>query len=393
MTRTLLLAVLLGALSACTTDPHLEADAATSAPDAGVALVDAPAIATPDAPGLDAPGLDAWTADAWSADDAGSPDAHVEPGTDADSRDAPTARAEPVQLTITVHLEAGTSPGETPYTAAWWDVFDGLVAIFEAHGARLTLEPRVEALAGVGAARLTAHRARGHEVGVHAVTGTERGATYDTFVRDLRVRGEAVETAVGPIEHTSGNCAAFDWVGGVAETGYGFTTAATVYCLLAIPAAERPPEYRTLTCPGGALDPVCHRAYPDTSEGTVHAWRARSGATWLTDDPTGGVVILPSRGTLDCILEEMRGVMGGACTLADDDIAVALAELDEAVRVRDPSRPAQQYWVWSYGRALDPAALERFLDAVDERVARGEVEWATANDAYHSFVAWEETHR
>jgi hypothetical protein len=59
--------------------------------------------------------------------------------------------------------------------------------------------------------------------------------------------------------------------------------------------------------------------------------------------------------------------------------------------MRDPTRPAQLYWVWSYGRSLDFEVLERFLAAVEERIARGEARWATANQIHASFVAWEAT--
>jgi len=383
MDRTIFLSALAFSLVACGGDPAGDPDggladvASPALPDVA-SLADASSTRSPDAPGLDAPGLDAWSSDAAPA-----------PGVDAASDDSRPARPDPLQLAVTVHLESGGVPG-TVFDAPWWDRFESLVTIFEAHGAVLSLEPRVDVLTGVGPARLTALRARGHEIGLHAAVG---GTDYDAFVAQLRMRRDRLETAVGPIEHVSGNCGTFDWIGGVAEAGFEFTTAATVGCLLSIPVATRPDEFDALTCPRGAIDPVCHRAYPDTSEGTVHAWRAASGESWLTDDATGGVVVLPSRGTLDCIVEEMRGGMDGACTLEDDDISLALSELDEAVRVRDPSRPAQQYFVWSYGRALDPAALERFLSAVDERIARGEVEWATVNGAYHSFVAWEETHR
>lgn len=383
MTRTVLFAAIALSVVACGGAPGRDpdaslADVASSALDAPVSLEDAPAPPTADAPGLDAPGIDAW-----------SPDAAPEPREDAAGSDAPVATVDPLQLAITVHLENGA------FDEPWFDAFDEIVAIFEAHGALLTLEPR-EQVVTADARRATPSlprlRARGHEIGLHAAVGTEPGATYASFVRTLRMRRATLEAHVGPVEHVSGNCATFDWVGGVAEAGFDFVTASTVYCLLAIPAASRPTGYRDLMC-ASAIDPVCHRSYPDTAAGTVHAWRASSGATWLTDDPTGEVVVLSSRGTLDCIVEELGGGPAGDCVLRDDDIAMALSELDEAVRVRDPSRPAQQYFIWSYGRALDPAALERFLSAVDERVARGEVVWATANDAYHSFVAWEATHR
>jgi hypothetical protein len=37
--------------------------------------------------------------------------------------------------------------------------------------------------------------------------------------------------------------------------------------------------------------------------------------------------------------------------------------------------------------------LERFLDAIDERVARGEITWTTAVEQYDAYTRWEATHR
>ena len=310
-------------------------------------------------------------------------------GADASSAiDARLAGPSPVELAITVHLENGT------FDEAWWRTFEDHAARFEAHGAFLTLEPREVTLtadARRASPSLPRLRARGHEVGLHAAVGASSGATYDAFVRDLVRQRSALEALVGPIEHVSGTCAAFDWAGGVAEAGFSFTTAATVYCLMPVPAAERPAEYRATVC-RSPFDPVvCHDPYPQAIDETAHAWRVASGATWLREDDAGRLVVLPGRGTIDCSVEEMGSGAAGTCVLRDDDVAIALAELDETIAMRDPTRPAQLYWVWSYGRSLDFDVLERLLVAVDERVARGEARWATANQIHASFVAWEAT--
>ncbi len=328
-------------------------------------------------------------APADAAGDAGTiPDAHI--GDVGSSSDDASEVRSPVEIAITVHVENGT------FDEAWWRVLEEYAARFEAHGAYLTLEPRnvaTEADARRASPTLPRLRARGHAVGLHAALGATAGSTYDGFVRELVRQRATLEAHVGPVEHVSGNCASFDWVGGVAEAGFTFATAATVLCLMAIPAAERPPEFRDVTC-RTPFDPIeCHDPYPSEVFDTAHAWRATSGATWLTDSADGGLVILPGRGTIDCSLEQQRRDPPGDCVLTDDDIAITMDELDATIASRDPSRPAQLYWVWSYGRSLDVDALERFLSAVDERVARGEARWTTAGQVHASFVAWEASHR
>jgi hypothetical protein len=335
-------------------------DATTSddAPSEGIdafAVDDAPVPTDAALLAADAPSMDP---DASSS----APDATSLP-------DTPLPGPSPVEIAITVHLENGS------FDEAWWRTFEDHAARFEAHGAFLTLEPRdvtVMADARRASPSLPRLRARGHEVGLHAALGASSSATYDAFVRDLVRQRGALESLVGPIEHVSGICAAFDWAGGVAEAGFSFTTAATVYCLMPVPPAERPVDYRTTVC-RSPFDPVvCHDPYPQAIAETAHAWRVASGATWLREDDAGRVVVLPGRGTIDCSVEEMGSGPAGTCVLGDDDVAIVVAELDETIAMRDPTRPAQLYWVWSYGRSLDFEVLERFLAAVEERIARGE---------------------
>ncbi len=77
--------------------------------------------------------------------------------------------------------------------------------------------------------------------------------------------------------------------------------------------------------------------------------------------------------------------MGGDCTLAQDDLDLALPDLDNAIAHIDSAKTNTFYWIWSYGRALDHTVLETFLDAVDERVAAGNVQWNTIADMHAAF--------
>jgi hypothetical protein len=328
-------------------------------------------------PGVDAPGADGAASDA--------------PGSDAPASDVPGAAAV-LDLGLTVHLE-----NDAPYDAAWASELDRVAGIFEAHGARLTLEPRQEILMGSPEARavLATLAARGHAVGSHAALGEMAGLTQAQFELQLTGRRTALEAVVAPVEHVSGICSSLDFVRAAVAAGFTFTTGATAGCLTAMAPADRPAGYADLTCASLATA-ACHHYYPTDLATRLHPWRARDAAHWLTDDPAGELVVLSGSGTLPCLEEEAANPDRlSRCTLTDGDGALALAELDEALGLLDPAQVNATYWVWGSftTTGLDDAVLERFLDAVDERVATGAVRWRTAHEVHEEYLAWEASHR
>ena len=183
---------------------------------------------------------------------------------------------------------------------------------------------------------------------------------------------------------------------GVIDAGFKATTAATVLCLYSMATADRPSPYQTLACTS-ATDPTCHQSYPSELSQRIHPWRAASGADWLTDTATGGLVIFPGSGTLPCLEEEATSTSGAlpTCTLTQEDVTRALAELDTAIALRDADKLNTMYWIWGSWKISAPEqpVLDSFLAAVDERVSRGEVQWATITQMYDAYVDWERTHR
>lgn len=328
-----------------------------------------------------------------SAIDAGAPDAGA---TDVDTSDASTndaGVASPLMLTVTVHLE-----NHPPYDLAWADGLRAFATAFEAHGARLTLEPRQEVLMGTSDARsvLVELEGHGHSVGSHAATGSAAGLTEEGFAAILTMRRASLDAVVDQVDHVSGICSTLDFVTAASAAGFTYTTGATAACLTAMAPADRPAGYTSFACPM-PTSPGCHTGYPTDVAARIRPWRALDAAHWLTDDPHGVLVVLPGSGTLPCLEEEAQssGALPSNCVLDAADQARATADLDDAIAHLDPQRPNTFYWVWGN---FDPSnvdydALDAVLDAIDVRIAAGTVQWATASEMYQAFVAWEATHR
>lgn len=301
--------------------------------------------------------------------------------------------AAPVLLTITLHLENST------FDAAYFAALDAFAAAFEAHGGRLTFEPRDQVVAAAAGPPMLldwkALEARGHSVGSHAAIGGTKPIPLDMFTAQAKMRHDQLAPRVTRLDHISGNCGDVDWVKGVVDAGFTATTAATVLCLYSMDPADRPAPFMDLNC-SGPTDPVCHQSYPTDLPARLHPWRAGSGADWLTDDPAGALVVLPGSGTLPCLQEEAEspGDVLPMCDLSAEDLDLALADLDAAIALADPDLVNTIYWVWG-SWSLDPAeapVLEDLLGEIDARVAQGQVQWASVGDMLDAYAAWVAAH-
>lgn len=308
-------------------------------------------------------------------------------GGDSSSTDAVPA-LRPANLTITLHLE-----NHAPYDATYAAELRQFADAFAARGGRLTLEPRRALFMPADPAVIETLRqleAGGHAVGAHAAIGAEDGLSQVDFVTELAAgRAELLDVAAR-VDHVSGICSPLDFVGAAADAGYAFTTAATVYCLFAMAPEARPEGYEDLVC-NGAIDPVCHRSYPDDAALRIRPWRTDTGAQWLTDVPNGRIVLLPGSGSLPCLAEESGGdSLPGDCVLADGDLEIAFADLDASLATRDAAGYFTYYWIWGSWDAASatPEALASLLDGIDERVDAGDLVWANATEMYDGYVAW-----
>ena len=299
-----------------------------------------------------------------------------------------------LMLGMTLHLENKT------FDAAYFASLDAFAKTFEGHGGKLTFEPRDTVVTAAAGPPLLWDwkplEARGHSVGSHAAIGGTTATTLASFTMTAKARFTQLSPRVGRLDHVSGNCGNVDWVTGIADAGFKFTTAATVLCLYSMQAADRPAPYQTLNCTS-PTDPVCHTSYPSALAQRIHPWRAQDSGHWLTDSATGRVVVVPGSGTLPCLEEEASsgGVGLPTCTLTQGDVTRALADLDSAIALTDANKVNSMYWIWG-SWSITPAeqpVLETFLSEVDKRIAKGQVKWSTLPGIYDAFLAYEKTHR
>ena len=297
------------------------------------------------------------------------------------------AAAGVLELGITVHLE-----NHAPYDQTYLDRLRAYGNLFKDHGAKLTLEPRQEmwtAVKGANAALFSDLEAQGHSFGVHAALGSVD--SYQQFVNTLTALRKELAGKDITVEQVSGQCQNFDWVTGSVEAGYVAMTGGTENCLLALAPENRPAGYENLNCPK-ATD--CHDVYPQETEKKLHPWRAKDGSDWLTDNPDGKLVILPSNGTLPCLEEEAESPgMLTSCTFTQADIDLSKEQSDAALAVIDPSKINQLYFVWSFGLELSDELLETWFAMLEPYIADGRIVWKTQEEVYADYLAWEATNR
>jgi hypothetical protein len=300
----------------------------------------------------------------------------------------------PLLLGMTLHLENKT------FDAAYFASLDAFAKTFESHTGKLTFEPRDQVVsAALGPPQRFDWKtleARGHAVGSHAGIGGTMSTPLSTFTSQAKMRLNQLAPLVSRLDHISGNCGNVDWITGIADAGFTFTTAATVLCMYSMQPADRPAPYMSLSC-AGATDPICHTSYPSDLSQRIHPWRAQDSGHWLTDSKTGRIVIVPGSGTLPCLEEEAKSTGGSlpTCTLTEEDVTRALADLDAAIPLVDAGRINSMYWVWGSWSisAAEQPILESFLTQVDQRIAKGQVKWSTLPGIYDAFLDWEKTHR
>lgn len=299
-----------------------------------------------------------------------------------------------LRLGMTLHLENKT------FDKAYFASLDSFAKTFESHGGKLTFEPRSEVvIAAAGPPQLFDWRmieARGHAVGSHAAIGGTTATPLATFQSQAKMRYDQLLPRVNRLDHISGNCGNVDWITGIADAGFKFSTAATVLCLYSMQPTDRPAEYQALSCTS-PTDPVCHKSYPSDLAMRIHPWRAQDSGHWLTDSKTGRIVLIPGSGTLPCLQEEATASGGGlpSCTLTTEDVTRALTELDGAIQLLDVNRVNSFYWIWGSWSlsAAEQPILDSFLSEVDKRIATGQVKWSTLPAIYDAYLDWEKTHR
>ncbi|MBN1920804.1 MAG: hypothetical protein JW892_06130 [Anaerolineae bacterium] len=290
-------------------------------------------------------------------------------------------------LGIMVHLEGWSDQFNQVKFERHAQLMREYASLFETYGAKLTWESKelTDGVLAWGDNILLEMEQRGHGVGVHADIGGQQSEACAPNTARLRAEKQQLESLGVTVRHVSGIVSHCDWVVSAADAGYLFTTGTVAYAVMSLPLEDRPLEYRD--CPSPA---ACHDTFPPDLEDRLHPWRASSGADWLTHDPDGRLVILPSSGGLSCMAEEALDQVCGEFTA--EDIDAFLQEFDRAVALSQPGQVNTYYVAWSLGGVLDPTLLETWLQAISPYVASGQVEWKTLPEMYDAYVSWEQNY-
>ncbi|MFQ5571413.1 MAG: hypothetical protein ACE5G0_17180, partial [Rhodothermales bacterium] len=320
----------------------------------------------------------------------------------------------PILLTLTVHLEGWQLDRPDPLGVPTYDnyvaMIEGYVDLLDEYDATFTWEASYLQFHQPGRTEVKpqgvfdpAHpnyiattlfsllSSRGQDTGVHADLGGNPSKPYSDafFQADLEVMKANMTALGGRVTHVSGICSDLDWAQAAIRAGFQFTTGNVAYCVSAMPREARPDPYKDCR---GASD--CHQTYPDAIEKRIHPWRIKDGASWLDDDPSGELVVLPTSGGLNCLHESSTSSASATvCELNADDLNVLRPDLERAIALRDPDKVNMYYLVLSIGSPYDKEDVRPFLKLVQEYVDKGQVEWSTANKIYSAYTQWERTHR
>lgn len=274
---------------------------------------------------------------------------------------------------IMVHLEGWDDSLDQARFERHAQLMREYASLFETYGAKLTWESKelTDGSLKWGDNVLLEMEQRGHGVGVHADIGGQKNYDCSRFAADLRAEKEQLESLGVTVRHVSGIVSHCDWVTAASDAGYLFTTGTVAYAVMSMPPESRPAEYRD--CPNPA---ACHDVFPAELEARLHPWRANSGADWLTHDPNGKLVIIPSSSGL-CVREK-----------SDDPSCEAFfGELEQAIALSQPGQVNTYYVSWSLGQPIELDALEAWLQRMDVYVKAGQVEWKTLPEMYDAYSA------
>jgi len=303
----------------------------------------------------------------------------------------PSSTPEPavLHLGIMVHLEGWSDDTDEARFQKHAQLMREYADLFEAYGAKLTWESKevTDAIVRWGDNVLLEMEQRGHGIGVHADIGGQRDYDCDRFTAALREEREQLASLGVTVRHVSGFVSHCDWVTAAAEAGYQFTTGQVAYAVMSMPEELRPPQYRKCPTPSR-----CHNTFPADLADRIHPWRMKSGANWLTHDPAGQLVLLPSSQVLPCTMEETTGaeIKGCGHNFTQADVDSFFEQLEQAIALAEPGNVNIFYVAWSLGSQLDRSLLRACLSGIVPYVQSGQVQWATLPEMYDIYLRWEE---
>ena len=279
-----------------------------------------------------------------------------------------------VQFTVVLHLEGWEDDtNQTSFqrhAAALREYAD----LFERYGAKMTLEAKeiIDGCSNWGDNVLLEMQARGHAVGIHADAGGNKNASVKSIARTLDEMQEKLASLGIQTSAASGVASKADWVEACERAGIDTVSCMVVYGLWALDPALRPDGFEPYANPGEG-----HGPYPFEIEDRVHPWLMGEGSNWITHDPDGSVVIIPTGLSLNGASGEMNGEEEYQSDFTQADIDAWSEALPRVIAASDSAQVNTFYAVWSLGKTLDTDLLEQWLALIDSYVQAGQIRWST----------------
>jgi hypothetical protein len=347
------------------------------------------ADATPPNMGMDAgPG----------SDDAAPPmgDAAPVPG---DAGPPPGARA-PIFITTMTHLEGNwryEGPmGERKFMG---DVGKIRLAMstFAAHGAKLTVESEIPfstAAIESGSEIFTELLESGHGVGTHCdITPGAPRMEAEAYAQEFIARKTPMDMLIGADNNLgcSGGQSRSDWILGAHLAGFRYVNGPVAFGFLSMPEENRPEGWTDEYI----LDEGhFHANIPLELVDRIHPYMMADATDMVPDED--GVVLLSSggMGRLDAMSEREDDVdCAPMCSFDDRDVTLAIAAIDGALAVHDPTRVGKLtfYFPLANFNENNIPYITTFLSRVNaEYIATGRLQWATQKELYEAYVEWNE---
>jgi hypothetical protein len=265
-----------------------------------------------------------------------------------------------------------------------------LADVFELYGAKVTFEASPETIEACGKWQnvLLELENRGHGIGIHADRGYSPNPNYNQqlFTVELTEMREDAEALGLTIQHVSGTCSQLDWAQASIDAGYQFTTGGVGYCAMSMPEEIRPLQYKNCSSPGD-----CHGNMPLEMVDRINPWRVNSAiGDWTVDDPFGELVILASDGGIKNLYEASQdpNASHGDMEYSDEDIAILVDKVVEAIALSDPEQVNLLYLSLSIGAAdVDTAFYSRMFTALQPYFDAGQLEYKSLNEIYEEYKA------
>ncbi|MCE9621942.1 MAG: hypothetical protein K8R99_06330 [Actinomycetia bacterium] len=289
-----------------------------------------------------------------------------------------------LQLALTIHVER--HPTEVRNQAefnAHIAMLEQLANLAVAYDVVLNFELSTEFVQAVdnwGSTFIEDMSALGHAIAQHSGDHSTDGLTGAERVAELVRQREAIEAHGVEINYLSGGCSADDWVEAAIAAGFSAVTGNVEYCLKSLDAESLPAGMEWIYRCDNQV--ICHDPLHVGTARVLHPWTTSSSASWLTDDPSGDLVVIAT--------DEADGFVamsqGGE---ADAPLALAqwTALLDSYVAAAVAGQVNVVNMVLSVGPTPDWELIESMFSQAVSRQDAGLLMWADLGEVVTQALA------